>query len=202
MVEILKNLLMPVITGVITAIIALLIEYNIRGKFANRIPDAGQTTSANDKKEVTQPTIPVNKGIFKPTKTVLRLPLLFGAIVATITFFIGYWSGLSSNQIAKLEIPKMIQELEAVSDPAVLKAKLDEYNKRGILAVGQKDDFENPNGIFVFVFDEKRVYKTFLFRNQRFFDLRNDNQSVDLPKQFRNKPQAWVIETHKLVRPN
>lgn len=202
-----SEIIVSVITGVITTVIGLRIEYHTRGKFANRgeaIPTAsGQTDSTNGtKKDESHPTIPVKKGVFKTARTVLRPPFLFGIIVATITFFVGYWSGLSSKQIVKLEIPKIIQELAAVSDPAVLKVKLDEYNKRGILAVGQKDDFENPNGVFVFVFDEKGVYKTFLFQNQKFFDLWNDDQSADLPKQFKNKSQAWVIETHKLVRPN
>lgn len=204
--EIMKNLMISVIAGLITAPISLFIEYTF---FANRkklFPELANQPELNSdpKEEAPQPKAPFRNVISKAVKFFLTSRLLLGMTVATITFFTGYWSGsyrINGNEI-RLEIPTIIQELAVISDPAELKAKLDEYKKRGILAVGQKDDFEDPDGVFVFVFDERHVYKTFLFQNRNFFDLRNDARFVDLPKQFRDKSKAWVIETHKLVRPN
>jgi hypothetical protein len=98
------------------------------------------------------------------------------------------------------EKPKIIQELSTISDAKLLLSKLDEYNKRGILAIGGRDDFDNPDGFFVFVLGETRVYGTFLFHNNDFWDLRTNIRLTNLPEQLRDKQQIWVIEADKLVQ--
>lgn len=97
-------------------------------------------------------------------------------------------------------IPPIIRELVAISNANTLRAKLDEYNKRGILAIGGRDDFDNPDGFFVFVLGEMRVYGTFLFHDNDFWDLQPRIRLTDLPEQLRGKQQIWVIEADKLIQ--
>ena len=93
----------------------------------------------------------------------------------------------------------IIRELVAISDANTLRAKLDEYNKRGILAIGGREDFDNPDGFFVFVVGETRAYGTFLFHDNDFWNLQTNIRLADLPEQLRDKQQIWVIEADKLV---
>jgi len=98
------------------------------------------------------------------------------------------------------EIPPIVKELAAISNVNLLLTKLNEYKKKGILAVGEKDNFENPDGFFVFVVDEKRIYGVFLFQNSFYIDVHTNNNFTDLPPEFKNKQQIWTIEPHKLVQ--
>lgn len=98
------------------------------------------------------------------------------------------------------EAPKIIQELATISDVNILKSELKQYQKLGILAIGEKENFGNPDGFFVFIVDEARVYGTFLFQDNTFLDLRTNTNLVNLPGQLSNKQQIWVIESYKLVQ--
>lgn len=94
----------------------------------------------------------------------------------------------------------IIQELFAISNVNLLRKKLDGYYKRGLIAIGEKDDFENPDGLFVFIFDETKVYRVFLFQNNSYCDVRTNRNFPDLPIEFKDKQQIWAIDSYKLVQ--
>lgn len=136
-------------------------------------------------------------GISRALKAVI---LGISILVVGILLFIFGYDKISAPEPDVFEIPPIIRELVAISDANTLRAKLDEYNKRGILAIGEREDFDNPDGFFVFVVGETRAYGTFLFHDNDFWDMRTNIRLADLPEPLRDKQQIWVIEADKLVQ--
>lgn len=186
------NVILTFIIGLIILLIGLLIEYHsgwFINKSKNNIEGAvGDQTKSSRRKLI---------------KVIIFSICLLSIIVGGLKLFNStnlFNDKTKQEEKLNKEIPKIIQELSEISDPNILKAKLKEYKNRGILAVGQKEDFEPPDGCYVFFVDETNIRGPYQFNNNQFFDIKTKKNLNQLPDELLAMQQYWVIESYKLIQ--
>lgn len=132
---------------------------------------------------------------FKKVKNIIFLSFIIIFIGLTTFRWI-----IDKEAEPKIEISKTIQELATITDVNILLSNLNEYYIRGILVIGQRNDFVPPDGCYVFIVDENLIYSVYLFYNNSFFDIRTHQNLNQLPDSLMQKQQIWVLESCKLIK--
>ena len=97
------------------------------------------------------------------------------------------------NQNPTREKPSpLIMELAGISEIKVLREKLIEYRDSFRIAIGDIDDFEPPDGCYVFVVDTGKVWGVYKFEANLFYNLKSEEKLSDLSERFSGKKSIWV----------
>jgi serine/threonine-protein kinase len=88
----------------------------------------------------------------------------------------------------------VVMELAAISNPDTLLAKLSAYRQLNRLAFGNKDDFESPGGLYVFVADAQKILGVYKLENNIYTAVKASEKLTDLSTRFKGKTAIWVQE--------
>ncbi|GEM_PF-5112525 len=86
----------------------------------------------------------------------------------------------------------LIMELAGIAETKVLLEKLQEYQQAMQIAVGNKDDFESPEGCYVFVSDDQRVLGVFQFKGNVYYAVNSTATYTNLAEKFSGNRAIWV----------
>ena len=86
----------------------------------------------------------------------------------------------------------LIESLMTLTRTQELLERLSRYQASGELAVGRKDDFRPPEGCYVIVVDEQKVFGYLRFEGGLFYDLRSKKRVLSLSEKFSGKTQIWI----------
>jgi len=104
-------------------------------------------------------------------------------------------------QVSLPAVTPIISDLVKISDANLLKEELAKYNQEMRLGVGNKRDFANPEGSYVFVVDATEVVGVFLFQNQSFYDINSKEKLSSLSEKFEGLQAVWVQDYTDLNTP-
>lgn len=86
----------------------------------------------------------------------------------------------------------LMMELSEIYDTGVLMQRLNDYKQNMQLAVGNKSDFESPEGCYVFVVDKEHVNEVFQFVGNAYHSLRSNETLGNLKEKYSGKTSIWV----------
>ena len=94
----------------------------------------------------------------------------------------------------------IMNDLMNISSTHELFEELNKNYKKGELAVGNRSDFYNSDGSYVFIVDADVIFDVFLFKDNSFNSLKTNKKYSYLPARFTGKKSVWVLETYKLIK--
>ncbi len=132
------------------------------------------------------------------------LAFVFIVSISGIVYFSFEYNWFSANSSQEEPKPKktmyhskLIDELAQIVDVNKLRIKLNEHAQSLRIAVGKREDFEPPDGCFVFVFSDKQVFGVFKYMDNIYFSLNSDEKYTNLVEEFSGENFAWVKDYSK-----
>ena len=95
-------------------------------------------------------------------------------------------------QASALSHSPLIKELAEILETNALQEKLNEHRQSFRLAVGNKEDFDPPDGCYVFVVDESNVLGVYRFESNLYHSVNSSEKLSDLSDRFLGKTPIWV----------
>ncbi len=110
---------------------------------------------------------------------------------------------LPSNSAPETEPPTsshsaLISQISKILDVNILKQELLKYSQEMRLAVGNKEDFTNPEGCYVFVHDDEKVLGVFIYRQNVYYDVNLHERFSSLADKFGGMSAIWVQDFSEL----
>ncbi|MFQ5824503.1 MAG: serine/threonine-protein kinase [bacterium] len=99
----------------------------------------------------------------------------------------------------KLKHSVLIQELSQISNTEILKEKLSDYAHSMKITVGKKEDFDPPDGCYVFIVDSIKVWSVLKYKDKIFFDLSTNERYSRLSDKFTSRVAIWVKDYSNAV---
>lgn len=136
-----------------------------------------------------------NKSIKKTLYILLTcviLPILVKVIITV------YENG--KEHIKPTKPLKEIQELFTIQNADALFDKLCELNERGLIAFGKKEDFSQPDKMWVFIIENKIVSGIYFYIKDLYIDIHSNNKYQEDDINIKEKESYWMIESPKLIK--
>ena len=133
--------------------------------------------------------------------------ILIAAIYGTKFFFLdgGFANRNFFNddpiQVSLPTLTPIISDLVKITDANLLKEQLAQYNREMRLGVGNKEDFANPEGSYVFVVGATEVMSVFIYQDQFFYDINSQERLPSLSEKFSGFSAIWVQDYSDLNTP-
>jgi serine/threonine protein kinase len=86
----------------------------------------------------------------------------------------------------------LIEQLAQISDTNVLMERLEIHKQALEITYGNKDDFDPPDGCYVFVVDEQKVSGAFRYHDNLFLSVNSREEYSSLTGVFAGKTSIWV----------
>ena len=124
--------------------------------------------------------------------------ILIAAIYGTKFFFLdGGFPNMTFFNGDPIEIPlptptPIISDLVKIRDGKLLKEKLAQYKQEMRLGVGNKEDFVEPEGSYVFVVGTTEVLAVFIYQDRLFCDINSQEKIPSLSEKFSGLQAIWV----------
>lgn len=133
--------------------------------------------------------------------------ILIGAIYGTKFFLLeGRFAikNFFNNDQIQVSLPAptpLLSDLVKITDANLLKEQLAQYNQEMRLGVGNKGDFANPEGSYVFVVGTTEVMSVFIYHDQFFYDINSQERLPSLSEKFTGLKAIWVQDYTDLNTP-
>ena len=124
--------------------------------------------------------------------------ILIVVIYGTKFFFLDgrfAYKNFFNNDPIQVSLPALtpiISDLVKITDANLLKEQLAQYNQEMRLGVGNKGDFANPEGSYVFVVGTIEVLGVFIYKDQLFYDINSPEKLPSLSEKFTGLQAIWV----------
>ena len=138
------------------------------------------------------------------------IPVVLILIIATygVKFFFLDGRVADTNFFNAEQIPislptltPIISDLVKITDANLLEEQLAQYNQEMRLGVGNKGDFVNPEGSYVFVVGTIDVLGVFIYQDQLFYDINSQERLPSLSEKFTGLKAIWVQDYTDLNTP-
>jgi hypothetical protein len=96
------------------------------------------------------------------------------------------------NQLINKYGIDFINEMRTIQNYPQLEKYLQSNRQAGKIKFGSMRDFINLEGKYVVIFDMDKIYTVLIYTNDKYIDLYNNREYVELSQYFRGKRQCWV----------
>ncbi len=86
----------------------------------------------------------------------------------------------------------LMSELLQVSEANILKERLRKYTQEMRIAAGDRKDFANPEGCYVFIHDKEKVVGVFIYKRNFYYDVNTQEKLSSLGDKFAGMSAIWV----------